>query len=279
MHTVFGTACLHLNRMGHPSQRNQAKELDHWSKAIRLYQSALEQPVDAGNSDALLATCMLMNGMLLCPDGFKPRDSWVFSDNPSAMNWLCLQSGLRILIEMTAPYMEGSIWNTAFSKHSEDTKPFPTSRLGSEGLHPVLLVDLCGITDASTEQNNPYLEPFRILSTMLDIPRPDFEQMSGKNPTDTAVAHEYYSKIVSFIGRLLPEFCTLLRQRDAPALLILAHWVGLMCPLSRWQVWIEGRLRPECIAICMYLEGHEDARVRDLVQFPANGCGYRLRSS
>lgn len=274
MHTVFAVTCLHLNHLVPLSQRNQAKEMHHWSKAIRLYQSALEQPLNLNHGDALLATCMLMNALPLLPESFKPKDSWIFSDNPSAMNWLCLQSGLRVLIQMTAPYRQNSIWNTAFSQYSADTKPFPESLLGREGLHPVDLVDLCGITDFSTEQTNAYLEPFRMLSAMLDIPRPDFENMSDEDPADIDTANTYYLRIVSFIGRLLPDFCNLLRRRDVPALLIFAHWLGLMCPLSRWQVWIEGRLRTECIAICMYLEEHEDIRVRELVKFPGLACGY-----
>jgi hypothetical protein len=274
MHTIVGIACLHLNRMVPPIQRNQPKEVHHWSKAIRLYQSALGQPVNSTNTDALISTCVLMNAMLLCPEDFKPRDSWIFSESPSAMNWLCLQSGLRLVIEMTAPYMATSIWNSAFSAYAEDTKPSPESQLGREGLSPIDLIDLCGITDFSTEQTNPYLEPFRMVSTMSNVPRPDFDHMSDKDPADTATAWQYYSKIITFIGRLMPGFCNLLRRRDVPALLILAHWIGLMCPLSRFQMWIEGRLRPECIAICMYLERHEDVRVRELLRFPGVACGY-----
>jgi hypothetical protein len=204
---------------------------------------------------------MFMGITSVCPDRFEPTDSWVLTNAPGAMNWLCLQSGIRIIIELAGPYIQSSIWASAFQQtHKEEVQLYEEGvTQGREGLDPDL-ADLCGVDDSTTASMNPYYEPLRMLTVISHL------EKNLKNAAQCA----------SFMGRLENNFLALLRERDPPALLILAQWMGLICTLSEWQPWIEGRIRGECKAICMYLEHSADPRIQRLLLFPASACGYHL---
>lgn len=263
MYTMLGAGMLHLNRLS-PSKERSFAESYFWQNAIQLYQAAISTPVCAHTVDALLSSCMLMGVMTICPESFKPTDSWVLTDKPEALNWLCLQSGLRCILTLAASYIPGSIWAAAFKETSrEERKVFDQGiRQGRDGLDPDL-ADLCGIDDFTTEMNSIYYSPLRLLTPLTTLER------NGPNAATCA----------TFMGRLECDFLDLLRQRDPPALILLAHWMGLMCLLVEWQPWIEGRIRSECVAICMFLEHSTDPRVIRLLRFPADSCGYKLKSS
>ncbi|RHZ67338.1 uncharacterized protein CDV56_108404 [Aspergillus thermomutatus] len=261
MYTILGVGSLHLSRIRPQNQTWRLAETYFWQQAIQTYQAALSSKISPQTVDGLLSTCMFMGITSLCPDRFEPTDSWVLSNAPGAMNWLCLQSGLRIIIKLAAPHMQSSIWASAFQQtHQEEVQLYDEGvTQGRDGLDPDL-ADLCGIDDSTTALTNPYYEPLRILAAIFVL------EHNMKNASQCA----------TFMGRLENNFLTLLRERDPPALLILAQWMGLMCTLSEWQPWVEGRIRGECKAICMYLEHSTGPRVLRLLRFPASACGYHL---
>ncbi|KAI9042502.1 Zn(II)2Cys6 transcription factor domain-containing protein [Aspergillus affinis] len=260
LYTILGVGMLHLNRASRSRDAGQrCAEAHFWQQAIRLYQDALLPGVNQKNFDALISTCMFMGVVSICPENFEPTDSWVLTNNPADMNWLCLQSGLRCLLEPAARYLPGSIWETAFKGYEEvECQLFNyDDQVGRQGLDP-LFADFCGIDDLSTAMTSPYYTPLRQITTLIQL---------DKNMPNAA-------RCTTFMGRLEFEFLDLLRSRDPPALIILAHWMGLMCLLTEWQPWVEGRLRKECAAICMYLERSSDPRIPPLLEFPALACGY-----
>ncbi|KAF4240585.1 hypothetical protein CNMCM6457_007163 [Aspergillus fumigatiaffinis] len=261
MYTILGVGSLHLSRIRPQNQTWRLAEIYFWQQAIKAYQAALSSKVCPQNVDALLSTCMFMGITSVCPDRFEPTDSWVLTNAPGAMNWLCLQSGIRTIIELAGPYIQSSIWASAFQQtHKEEVQLYEEGvTQGREGLDPDL-ADLCGVDDSTTASMNPYYEPLRLLAATSHL------EKNLKNAAQCA----------SFMGRLQNEFLALLRERDPPALLILAQWMGLMCTLSEWQPWVEGRIRGECKAICMYLEHSADPRIQRLLLFPASACGYHL---
>ncbi|KAJ5103032.1 hypothetical protein N7532_003561 [Penicillium argentinense] len=263
MYTILAVGLLHLNRVSPNKERSYA-EIYFWQRAIQLYQKELSTSVRADNVDALLSSCMMMGVMTICPENFKPTDSWVLTNKPERMNWLCLQSGLRIIITLAAPYIPNSIWASSFeSIHKEELKIFEREyETGRDGLDSDL-ADLCGIDEYTTENNSVYHNPLRILTPLLKL---------EKNRPNAA-------HCATFMGRLECDFLALCRKREVPALVILAHWLGLMCTVAEWQPWIEGRIRGECIAICMFLETSTDPLVRRLLKFPAAACGYELSTS
>lgn len=260
MYTVLAVGILHLNRIS-PNKERSFAEAYFWQQALRQYQTALYSSVRPDNVDALLSSCMMMGVMTICPENFSPTDSWVLTNRPEAMNWLCLQSGLRTIIALAAPYIPDSIWAVSFDAivKEEGTIFDKKPQTGREGLDPDL-ADLCQIDEYTTENNSIYYDPLRILSALLKLER--------NRPNSAHVS--------SFMGRLECDFLALCRKRDVPALAMLVQWMGLMCAAAEWQPWIEGRIRSECIAICMFLEHSTDPLVLRLLRFPAEASGYEL---
>jgi hypothetical protein len=84
-----------------------------------------------------------------------------------------------------------------------------------------------------------------------------------------------FNKFCTFMGRLEPQYLGLLLTKDARALLILAWWLGKMNEDN--EIWAYPRFHAECVAICMFLENHEDPRVLKLLEYPAAKCGYVLK--
>jgi hypothetical protein len=206
--------------------------------------------------DMLISSCILIGMFSFSAESFSPLDSWVFSDDPFTMNWLSVQGGLRCLLEITHSWLSASIWNEAFQESSA-WEYYDDQRMGREDLDPDL-ADLCNISNTTTEETNPFHWPLRMLCPLLRIPR-----------------HECgASRITNFMGRLLPDFVTLLAAKEPRALLILAYWLALMCS-SVHDWWAASRVKFECQAICMYLEAWGDSRIIKLLDFPARACGYR----
>lgn len=260
MHTILAVSCLHLNHLRPGNLQRTLQEGYHWERAVRLYQTAMQATIGSDNVDALIGSCILMGINTVCPIGFRPSHSWVFTSNPADLNWLALQGGLQCLLDVTAPFIDHSIWGPSFRAIDEQLRPFRDDRPGRDGLPPAL-VDLCGIDDSTTERTSPYHRPLRLLGPMLRL-----------EPYDQP---ENYNIFVPFMGQLPPEFISLLRAKDVAALVILASWMGLMCTQMSFQVWIQGRILPECIAICSYLESTAtDPRILQLIRFPAQACGH-----
>ncbi|OJJ50214.1 hypothetical protein ASPZODRAFT_58322 [Penicilliopsis zonata CBS 506.65] len=265
MHTILGISCLQLGRCSPANRDIRVLESYHWQQAIHLYQSAISSKITQKDVDALLSTCMLMGVSTLCPEDFEPEDAWVLSSNPAAMNWLCLQGGLRCLISLTQPFISKSIWAGVFSEADQKMRQVEGA---NTSLHPRLAelcnLDTCstekGITTTPTTEDSLYLHPLQMLTPLLD----------GNNTRSD------FGLLQSFMARLEPEFLTLLRAKDHAAMLILAQWMGLMCAHAAWQPWIYGRISKECFAICTYLEQNTtDPRILELLEAPAVACGYR----
>ncbi|PKY03461.1 putative C6 transcription factor [Aspergillus campestris IBT 28561] len=264
MYTVLAVGILHLNRVSPGNERCSLVESYLWQQAIHRYQAALCSSVTRENVDALLSTCILMGVMSLCPERFSPTDSWVLTNRPEDMNWLCLQSGLRCITSLAGPSLSGSIWAPAFKDtHKEEFQIYSNQvQQGRAGLDTEL-ADLCEIDDCTTKETSPYHSPLRVLAVIMKL------EKSARAADQCKM----------WVGRLEPNFLALLRQRDPPALLIVAHWMGLMCHFSQWKPWVECRIRSECVAICMYLETSTDPRVLRLLRFPADACGYPMLAS
>ncbi|KAL4743154.1 hypothetical protein BDV11DRAFT_202142 [Aspergillus similis] len=253
MHSLIGVAIAHLRSVLPDDKGNYALlEAHHWQRAIRQYSTELQSSIGPQNMDALFSACLLMTVNSFALDSYNPRQSFVFSPNPvESLNWLFVQSGLRHLLGRAVPWLRKSMWWEMFMESRND--------LFEEGLHPDL-ANLCGITESTTTENNPYLWPLRMLTPLLTL-EPSLRT---------------YSRITTFMGRLLPDYYERLIAKDTPALVILAWWLALMTRVDLW--WVSTRARSECTAICMYLEcTSSDMFVLRLLEFPAQACGYLLQ--
>lgn len=258
MHAVIGFAITHLCKVSPDNSPYRLAEAYHWQQTIRQYSNEVSTKVSKQNMDKLFSTCLLLSVPSFQLEEFNPRGSFVFSDDPTALNWLRLQGGLRLLLERSASWLQNSMWWSTFLESHDPQVEFEDNRPGRVDLDADF-ADLCRITDASTVDNNPYLWPLRMLSNLLVL------EISGSNA----------SKYNTWMGRLEPVFFDCLAMKDPPALVLLAWWLALMCYADHW--WMETRVRSECTAICMRLENSEDPLVLKLLEFPARTCGYLMR--
>ncbi|OJD25157.1 hypothetical protein ACJ73_03474 [Blastomyces percursus] len=256
MHAILGVATSSHRRLIPWKSSIKTAESYHWQRAIVLYQKELSTPIGVHNMDGLMSTCMLMGVLSFSAEEYKPEDSWLFSSDPKALNWLLLQSGLRHLLKFTAPYLPHSIWFDVFMESNDPI--FENHQAGAEGLHPDL-AELCEIDETTTEEPNPYHWPLRMLSPLLEL-----------EPT-----RANFTKITAFMGRLLPDYTSLLEKKDPRAVLILGYWLAKKCQENHW--WMHPRVHAECTAVCMFLENSPDPRILKLLEYPAEHCGYLLK--
>ncbi|EAU35520.1 conserved hypothetical protein [Aspergillus terreus NIH2624] len=257
MHGIIATAASHLRHCVPNNTHYKLLEAHHWQRSISQYSKELSAGVGPRNMDPLFSNCLLMTVHSFNLETYNPRSSFVFSDDPDALNWLQVQSGLRHLLGFAHPWLTSSMWWEMFKIPREENPLYDDHRPGREGLHP-LLADICDIDDTTTEETNPYLWPLRMLTPILTLER------SIKSLT----------QFTNFMGRLLPDYMEKLAQKDPPALVILSWWLALMYSTNLW--WAETRALSECTAICMYLEDSDDTRILELLEFPAETIGYLL---
>ncbi|PGG99003.1 hypothetical protein GX51_06501 [Blastomyces parvus] len=256
MHAVFGLAVTHLRYLLPYDKSFEIAAGIHWENALKTYRREISKPIDEHNMDPLMSTCMLLGTIIFSSDECKPANSWIFSSDPTRLSWLLGQSGLRYILEtISMQQLQQSIWFEAFMESDDEDHSFSSHAPGREGLHPGL-ADLCEIDETTTVESNPYHWPLRMLSPLLPL-KPD---------------RHNFGKLITFMGRLEPAYTKLLQEKDPRALLILSYWLGKMCEEDQW--WVYHRVSTECFAICMFLEHNEDPRIVDLLQYPAEKCGY-----
>ncbi|KAJ5774181.1 Aflatoxin biosynthesis regulatory protein [Penicillium paradoxum] len=257
MHAIIAAATSHLCTLLPDNKDYRLAEAYHWQQTITQYATEVSTNITRQNMDKLYSTCMMISMHSFLQETFNPRSSFVFSSTPTALTWLRIQTGLRYLLERTISWLPQSMWWTVFMESRAPTVDFEDKRPGRVGLD-LELADLCGITEDSTIESNPYLWPLRMLMGLLPLER-------------GTVSFQTYN---TWMGRLETPFYDCLDRKEAPALVLLAWWLGLMCSVEEW--WVEVRVRSECTAICMFLERSCDPLVLKLFGFPASCCGYLL---
>src|SRR6266480_6803664 len=203
---LLGTAALHLSRFS-GGMPHKVAESYHWGSAIKLFKKELTSQIADYNIDALISTSMLLSSLVYSVEEYDPADSWVFSSDPTALNWLLMQSGIGYILAYSVPYIEQSIWRRALMIYHDEYQLLDNHDPGREGLHSGL-ADLCEINETTTENDNPYHWPLRLLSPLLEL-----------QPT-----RENFDKLNTFVGGLSPKFKSLLIQKDSKALVIFSYW-------------------------------------------------------
>ncbi|KAJ5748669.1 uncharacterized protein N7511_010365 [Penicillium nucicola] len=258
MHAIIGAATTHLCTLLPDNKAYRLAEAYHWQQTINQYSREVSTSITPQNMDKLYSACMMISMHSFHQEIFSPRSSFVFSTDPTSLIWLRLQGGLRYLLERTIPWLQQSMWWETFMELRDPSIDIDDKRPGRIGLHSDL-AELCGITEESTVDNTPYLWPLRMLMGNLQAER----------------CSDSFKTYNTWMGRLEGPYYECLLRKEVPALVLLAWWLGLMCFVKEW--WVRTRVRSECTAICMFLEGSCDLLVLRLLEFPAECCGYKLR--
>ncbi|KAJ5090926.1 transcriptional regulator family: Fungal Specific TF [Penicillium argentinense] len=198
MHAIIGVATTHLCSVIPNNCSYRVAESYHWQQAIQRYTHEISSGVTEKNMDPLYSACILLTIHSFRLGEFNPRASFVFSDNPTDLNWLRLQGGLRYLLDRTQRWMPDSMWFTLFEQSRYDEFSYDDDRPGRIDLDPDL-ADVCRITETSTVTNNPYLWPLRMLTNLLAL-----------GNTKENYRNYYYN----WMGRLEPEYYDCLLRKD-----------------------------------------------------------------
>ncbi|KAK2786812.1 hypothetical protein FQN53_006109 [Emmonsiellopsis sp. PD_33] len=258
LHAILAISTYYKAKTLPNPSHNNVHSTYHISRATQLYRSALNSHISQNNMDGIISASMLVADFTFFDEDYSPYNSFVFSSDPSALNWVLMQSALSHILPKIQPWLHNCIWFVPFMEAYSEYCEIDTSTPGADGLQREL-AELCEIDEESTAANNPYHSALRTFTSMVDI------EVSGPN----------FIKLMFFLGSLRPSFTRLLQKRESRALLILAFWLGKMCEDPAG--WIYPKLHMECLAICMYLDGNQDQRVTRLLEYPARKCGYTLR--
>jgi len=253
MHAMIALSACHMQHLGIDATAYRQVELFHCNLASRGLRQAVASPINGvAKSDCILTTSMLLNALTFCLADYRDEPPFdVGRREEPRWDWLRIQIGMTALIIATAPFHPESIWMWMFYRtdHFYLTDP-PINNLGEQ------LRAFCGLDELENPEESPYHEVIGFLTPALEHPP----------------AEENCLLYLRAVGAISSEFVDLLESKDVKALLVFAHWLGLMCYIRQW--WCTRRVHRECWTIVDYLARTLDQASMHLLQFPAEACGY-----
>lgn len=233
-------------------------------RALCAFRQRLSSPITAREMDSLITSCVLLNTIAFAGSNDGPSASWI-TEGTGNLQWLTIQNGLRAIMSDAKGSLKRSSWVNVYQKDAnlfrgESRKPFED---GGIDLHdvPETFKNLYGINDFSNSSNNAFYSVLALVGPLLSDDLPDIP----------------FTQMMAVMHRFRPDFLELLQSKDPRAMLLLAHWLGLLCTVNLW--WVAGRARSECFACCKYLEANGESDIRALLTFPAERCGYQLQET
>ena len=262
MHTVLALTRAHHRQLVDLSFSATLHEQDQIALALSQYNARLSSRITAEDADALLATSTLINGFYFASVSTADSSkSWPLVSSPTDLQWIGAQQGPRLIMADAAQWLSQGVFASAFSDFDPEPLSCETSSGDALGID-ARFRDLCAFCDTGPDSNSENDEPYR---PYLALIAPCLHIVPSTNTM---------ARYLPFISSLEVEFIDLLRVKDTRALLILAWWYALICPLPQW--WLTVRARTECAAICMFLGSKSTSpELRGLLDFPARRCEYK----
>lgn len=236
MHGTLAVTAVHDRYLGiTPAHRRSLRESYHWSQCTKLFNKWLSQgsfgeehkdPIWAAAGTLAILTFASINAS-------APGEAWPLgAPDASDLEWLRLGTGKMALWQLVNPLRPGSVFRIM-------SQTFASMRLavtakGIVGI-PVEFVQLCGLDESSTQENNVYFNVAHGLSRLLEMPK----------------GEDSLARVMTVSGHMHNEFASRLEKKDPVALLLLGLWYT-RARGCRW--WIDLRARDELPAICAYLQ-------------------------
>lgn len=257
-HAVLGVAASHLVFL---AERRDLSMHYHFDRALLTFRQRLSFPITSCHVDAILTSCVLLNTIAFSTSNDRSRKA-SFLTGTGDFQWLTIQIGLKTIMSNIRGLLKGTSWVTVYKQDAnsfqgDNRAPFDDDNLMIGDL-PEDLRNLYGFSEGSACRQNPYYPVLRSLIPLMTL-----------DPLDISL-----TQLMAVLHRFKPEFYGLVRSRDLRALLLLAHWLGLMCKVNLW--WVSSRARSECAACCKYLDSSGDEAIRGFLWLPAASCGYQL---
>ncbi|KAK9243086.1 hypothetical protein V1506DRAFT_508829 [Lipomyces tetrasporus] len=235
MHGTLAVTAVHDRYLGvTPTHRRSLREAYHWSQCTILFKKWLSQPIKEEHKDPLWATAgtlaiLTFSSINVC----FPEEAWPLgAPDSSDLEWLRLGTGKMALWHLVDPLRPESVFRIMSETFEYMRRPLPAK--GTDGAS-VELVQLCGLDESSTQENNPYFTVVHSLSRLLEVPKGEASQ----------------GRVMMVSSHMHNEFGTCLEKKDPVALLLLGLWYT-RARESKW--WIDLRTRYELPAICTYLQ-------------------------
>jgi hypothetical protein len=248
MHMILGMTALHtriLERI--PLSNKTPAEAYHWFKAVALFNEKLDKGICPNDRDALWAIAILLGAsMFTSCEAVSHEDAWPLKPPSSTdLSWLRITDGKKAIWKIADPLRSDSVFAGLAVHWRRDYLSCSTS---SKSIIQSLPAGLLRLYELHTKPHS-YYTTLCALAPLLNI-----------DCNRTTIL-----KYLSFISHFEPEFRELLFNKDAFAILILAHWYAKVC---RYEWWIAQRAMLECISICIYLERNypSDAVLQESVQ-------------
>lgn len=243
MHGTLAVAAVHERYFEMtPTYRPSLRESYHASQFTTLFSKRLSQPIREEHKDPLWAAAGAVAILTFSAlTATSPIEAWPLgAPDASDLDWLRLGVGKMKLWQLLNPLRPQSVHRIIFESLAKLHQSVPTR--GTNGVS-VELVQLCGLDESSTAENNPFFTVAHCLSQLLEAPK-------GRVSLDS---------VMNVWGFMNYRFVALLEMKDPVALLLLYLWYT-RARESRW--WISIRAKYELPAICTYLETyHRDNSV------------------
>ena len=242
MHGTLAVTAVHDRYLGvTPTHHRSLRESHHWSECTTLFNKWLsQQPIKEEHKDPLWAAAgtlgiLTFSSVNIC----VPEEAWPLGPSDSSdLEWLRLGTGKMTLWHLVNPLRPESVFRIMSKTFTHMHRPLPSK--GTDGVL-VELVQLCGLDESSTQENNPYFMFAHSLSWLLEVPKGD-------------VVSE--DRVMAVLSRMHNEFGACLEKKDPVALLLLCLWYN-RARQSKW--WIDFRAKYEIPAIYIYLQRyHKD---------------------
>ena len=254
MHAMIALSACHLQYLGANMNEYRIAETLHCNAASYGVRGSLNDIEGAKKSDSVLTAAMMLNALTFCLAANRDEvPTFGTVQQTPRYDWLRIQIGMTGLLMKTSPFHPDSIWNFVF--HATNTFTFDEP---PEGDLDQRLAQFCGIDETSTSENNVYVDLMECLAPLVVRP-----------PGET-----YMVMYLRTVGAITSRIVDLLEAKDSKALLLWAHWLGLMCSVDYW--WATRRTQRECWMVCAILSrqlGNEDL---GLLKRPAEACGFPL---
>jgi hypothetical protein len=235
MHGTLAVAAAHERYFEKtPTHRRSLRESYHASQLTTLFGKRLSQPIREEHKDPLWAAAGAVAILTFSTlTASSPSEAWPLgAPDSSDLDWLHLGVGKMKLWHLVNPLRPESVYRGISESFAKMHQSMPTR--GIDGVSEEL-VQLCGLDESSTRENNPFFTFSHGLSQLLEAPK-------GMVSLDNAM------RVWSFTNA---RFVTLLEIKDPVALLLICLWYSRVSE-DRW--WISIRAKYEVPAICTYLE-------------------------
>lgn len=258
MHVIQSVTATHDRYLSTPlNSRQTTTEAYHLSRAAALFNQKLSEPVQKRDCDALWATAVVLGVIGFCRiDVSTPEDAWPLKEQPesSSLEWIKMSESKEVIWDITNPARPDSVFHDLGESYMSAFRGHAKQASGIEGIPPEFL-ELYGLDESSTADNNPYFVAMHVVSRILPM------------KWDRTLGVAFFAFL-----HMGPSFKRLLEQKDPRALLILTYWYAKVCH-SVW--YLERRAILECQATCLYLERYHsgETAILELLQFPKMCCG------